>query len=79
MIRVVARHEEDAESVLVGDFAPSEVRPLLELMDTAVIFHGEMANECRLSGTTQLVLAGPASARRYVLEVMLQDLDSGYS
>ena len=71
MIRVVLRHEDDAENVLLGDFPPSEIRPLLELMGTSVIFTPD-DDECRLSGTTQFVTSGPEMARRYIYEVVLK-------
>lgn len=33
MIRVVARHIVDAEGTLIGDFPPSEIQGLIDLLD----------------------------------------------
>lgn len=71
MIRVVIRHVDDAESTLLGDFPPSEIRPMLEVLDTARIYWSDDADDVSVA-STQLVLAGGNAAPRYVLEVLVE-------
>jgi hypothetical protein len=71
MIRVLVRHVDDAEGTLLGDFPPSEIRPMLEVLDAARIYWSDTADDCEVD-STQLVLGGGTGAPRYVLEVLLE-------
>jgi len=71
MIRVVLRHENDADGVMLGDFTPSEVRPLIELLSEASVF-AENGDLVEVEGTTQFVLGGGRGAPRYVFEIILR-------
>lgn len=62
MLRVLMRLANSSESLLLGDFPPSEVAPLLKLLsDTGVSIT-----------STEIVAAGIAG-RRYVYEIAFTD------
>ena len=77
MIRVIARHVEDAKSILVGDFAPSEVRPLMELLDEYPVNLFEPESETHHEESSlfgaQIVTMGGRNACRVGLEIIFDD------
>lgn len=74
MIRVVLRHVLEADSILLGDFPPSEVRPLLDLLDqTRIVVNDEWDDVMMfMDQPMQLVQGGRGMSRRYVLELLVE-------
>lgn len=79
MIRVVVRHVvHESEGALLGDFPPSEIPALLELLEShqTRIYDSSLENNLRLVEDTpplQLIKVGRSGSPRYVLEILLDD------
>lgn len=73
MVRVVLRHVNDTEGRLLGDFPPSEIRPLMELLDSTPIYAGDDPCVVSPGAPSQFVSHGGPGAPRFVLEVLVED------
>ena len=71
MLRVLVRHINDADSTLVGDLPPSEVRALLELLGTTDISWGDRADVGLYEGGPQFIESGGMGAPRLCYEILL--------
>lgn len=76
MIRVTARHIDDGRSVLVGDFPPSEIRPLMEALNDWPTFmfdpEAESIHEEPTLNGAQFVTMGGINAPRLGLEILFE-------
>lgn len=70
MIRVVLRHIDSADSVLLGDFAPSELPALKELVADARVYWADWA-ECAELDDEPYQFITTKDRGRMVLEILL--------
>ena len=75
MIRVVLRHIDYAEGLLIGDFPPSEIPALIDLLVRTRIVFSDEADDCRLSPDLrhQIIQFETEKSTRAVMEILLVD------
>lgn len=75
-IRVIMRHIDDADGRLLGDFPPTEIGPLLDVLADTRIYWSDDHDDCALvkdqlpSDCLQLV--DDARGARMILEVLVE-------
>jgi hypothetical protein len=71
MIRVVLRDIDDADGVLLGDFPPSELFDLQQLLSKTHVWFGEDDPAEPKDIIAQFIVSGHRDARRMVLELVV--------